>query len=34
MMETYSLQKPIASFMYFWLNSREENIERIEILKY
>ena len=29
MMETYSLQKPIASFMYFWLNYCDENIKRI-----
>ena len=28
-METYSLQKPIASFMYFWLNYCDENIKRI-----
>ena len=30
-METYSLQKPIASFLYFWLNYCDENIERTPI---
>ena len=30
-METYSLQKAIAAFMYFWLNYCDENIERIPI---
>ena len=30
-METYSLQKLIASFMYFWLYYYDENIERIPV---
>ena len=30
-MGTYSLQKPIASFQYFWLNYCDENIERIPV---
>ena len=31
-METYSLQKPIASFQYFWLNYCDENhIEGIPV---
>ena len=31
-METYSLQEPIASFQYFWLNYCHENhIERIPV---
>ena len=30
-METYSLQEPIASFQYFWLNYCNENIERIPV---
>ena len=29
--EKYSLQKPIASFQYFWLNYCDENIERIPV---
>ena len=30
-MEAYSLQKPIASFQYFWLNYCDQNIERIPV---
>ena len=30
-METYSLQEPIASLQYFWLNYCNENIERIPV---